>query len=87
MQRLVLALYLLAIALLPLAHHDIVCHLKSSTHCTSCVVASAGDLVSEVTPLGAATLHDAGGAGADSGEPLRSLSLPAAPGRAPPVVG
>ena len=28
---------------MPLAHHDIVCHLKSTTHCTTCVVGSSGE--------------------------------------------
>ena len=41
--KLLLAAYVLAAALLPLAHHDIVCHLKSSTHCTTCVVGSSGE--------------------------------------------
>ena len=40
--RVLLAAYVLASALLPLAHHDVLCHLKSSTHCTTCVVASTG---------------------------------------------
>ena len=37
---------------MPLAHHDVLCHLKSTTHCTTCVVASSGE-----TPLGARKLR------------------------------
>ena len=33
--KVVLALYLLAAALLPFGHHDLACHLKSTTHCTT----------------------------------------------------
>lgn len=36
----VLAAYLSLLAAGPLDHHDVACHLKSSTHCTTCVYAS-----------------------------------------------
>lgn len=36
----VLAAYVSLLAAGPLDHHDVACHLKSSTHCTTCVQAS-----------------------------------------------
>jgi len=37
----ILAAYACLLAAGPLDHHDIACHLKSTTHCTTCVYASA----------------------------------------------
>ena len=59
----IVAVYVLAMALLPLTHHDIACHLKSSTHCTTCLIGSAADLASGETSLGSSILDDAGQAG------------------------
>jgi hypothetical protein len=80
----VLAGYFLAIALLPLGHHDIACHLKSASHCTSCVAASVADLTSDMSSLDRLTLDDAGRAMRDSSRPVSLLSTPTLPGRAPP---
>jgi hypothetical protein len=41
--QVIVAAYVLAVALLPLSHHDVVCHAKSTTHCTSCVVGSSAE--------------------------------------------
>jgi hypothetical protein len=38
--RTVVAVYVLLLAAGPLDHHDVACHLKSSTHCAACVYAS-----------------------------------------------
>jgi len=38
---LTLGLYVALLAAAPLEHHDLGCHLKSTTHCTTCVFASA----------------------------------------------
>jgi hypothetical protein len=72
--------------MLPFAHHDIACHFKSTTHCTSCVAGAAGDLASDGSSLGRATLDGAGVPPRASEERIDSLSPPAAPGRAPPLV-
>ena len=40
---LALALYAVLLATGPLEHHDLACHLKSRTHCTTCVFASVPD--------------------------------------------
>jgi hypothetical protein len=84
--RVVLGLYLAAAALLPLAHHDIACHFKSSTHCTSCVIGSAGDLAADASAFGHGTLNGAGRTAPEPIERIDSLSLPATSGRAPPAV-
>ena len=81
---LVLVLYVAAAALLPLAHHDIACHLKSSTHCTTCVVGSAGDLAADTSFLQHSPLDDAGKAGAQALLRVESRALGAIGGRAPP---
>jgi hypothetical protein len=83
--KVILATYIAAAALLPLAHHDIACHFKSSTHCTSCIIGSAGDLASDATSAGHTALNSAGRPAADPEERIDSLSLPAASGRAPPA--
>jgi hypothetical protein len=83
--RVVLGLYVAAAALLPLAHHDIACHFKSSTHCTSCIIGSAGDLASDATTVGRTALNRAGQPTAAPDQRIDSLSVPAASGRAPPT--
>jgi hypothetical protein len=83
----VLALYVVAAALMPLAHHDLVCHLKSTTHCTTCTVGSSAEAASDPAVLARFWLLDAGAAVVDPANapdvaPLRALS-----GRAPPAIG
>ena len=83
--KLVIGVYISAAALLPLAHHDIACHLKSaSTHCTSCVIGSAGDLAADITSAGKSTLNQAGGPAMDPDTRIDARSRPAASGRGPP---
>jgi hypothetical protein len=80
-----LNLYALVVALGPFLHHDLACHLKSRTHCTSCVV-------------GASVSSDPGGAALASLEPAeaglftsqddprpRSAVMSRAHGRSPPA--
>jgi len=71
--------------LLPFAHHDLACHFKSTTHCTSCIIGAAGDLASDGSGLGRTSLHGAGRPALEPAERIDSLSLPAASGRAPPL--
>ena len=51
---------MLAAALLPLAHHDIACHLKSTTHCTTCIIGSSAEAAADPAPLDRLRLRDAG---------------------------
>jgi len=81
-----LAAYVLAAALLPLAHHDVLCHLKSSTHCTSCAVGSSGEAAPSAISLENLSLPDAGRTMPASS--VRRLSAPVqdSAGRSPPLV-
>jgi hypothetical protein len=81
----VLVVYVLAAALLPLGHHDVACHLKSPTHCTTCVIGSSAELTPDVTTLLRQPLRDAGRAAAmavtDGDTPVPRTSS----GRSPPL--
>jgi hypothetical protein len=86
-QKAVLALYVIAAALMPLAHHDLVCHVKSTTHCTTCTTGSSAEAAADQAVLSRFWLIDAGAAvvrpaSAPHAAPLRALS-----GRAPPAIG
>jgi hypothetical protein len=85
--KILLSVYVLAAALLPLSHHDVICHLKSATHCTTCLTASSAETTSHVAALDAAPLTDAGRA--SSGTTVYVSSAPANPssGRSPPSLG
>jgi hypothetical protein len=79
-----LAAYVLAAALMPLAHHDIVCHLKSTTHCTTCVVGSSGETAGWAVALDGVGLRDAGGAVLPSAACRHAAPVRATSGRSPP---
>ncbi len=85
--RALLAAYVLAAALLPLAHHDVLCHLKSSTHCTTCVVGSSGETAAWAVGLDGSGLRDAGRAILLSAAWNHSAPLRASSGRSPPAIG
>jgi hypothetical protein len=85
--RLVLALYVLAAALMPLGHHDVACHLKSTTHCTTCVVGSSAEAAAAPALLARFWLNDSGAAACAPADPLVSATLLPTPGRAPPTLG
>jgi hypothetical protein len=83
--KFLLATYVLAAALLPLAHHDIVCHLKSTTHCTSCVVASSGETAPGTMAVDGLLLPDAGGASLPPSESSWPEQVRTTSGRSPPA--
>lgn len=58
--KFVVAAYIAALAALPFAHHDLACHLKSSTHCTVCHIGTSADDTSVQPGLGHVDLADAG---------------------------
>jgi hypothetical protein len=58
--KVVLALYVLAAALLPFGHHDLACHIKSTTHCATCVVGSSAEVAADPAVLARFWLLDAG---------------------------
>ena len=82
--KVVLALYVLAAALMPLGHHDLACHLKSTTHCTTCIVGSSAEAAVDPAVLARFWLMELG---VTLSEPTQSPDVPdasAASGRAPP---
>ena len=83
--KVVLALYMLAAALLPFGHHDLACHIKSTTHCTTCAVGSSAEAAADPAILARSWLFDAGSPVVDCVGALHSASLLPASGRAPPV--
>ena len=82
--KVVLALYLLAAALMPFGHHDLVCHLKSSTHCTTCTVGSSGEAAADPAVLARFWLIDAGATVCEQSDAPLSSTGRSASGRAPP---
>jgi hypothetical protein len=83
----VLAIYVVAAALMPLSHHDLVCHIKSATHCTTCTVGSSAEAASDPALPGRFWLLDAGAALFVSSSARDTAPLRAPSGRAPPAIG
>jgi len=83
--RFVVAAYIAALAALPFAHHDLACHLKSSTHCGVCHVGTSTDDAGLQPGLGHPDLVDAGRPGdAYLSRAVSCVLLPSA-GRSPPA--
>ena len=83
--RFVVAAYVAALATLPFAHHDLACHLKTSTHCGVCHVGTSADDTSNQPALGHVNLIDAGRAVVVSPSfAVSSVFLPSS-GRSPPA--
>src|SRR5262245_63693094 len=83
--KVVLALYILAAALLPFGHHDLACHIKSTTHCTTCAVGSSAEAAADPGVLARFWLLDVGVAVVEPVSTPHSASVRPASGRAPPV--
>lgn len=82
--KFVVVAYVAALAALPFAHHDLACHLKSSTHCTVCHVGTSADDTSVQPGLGHVDMADAGLASEASAHVVAScVQLPSS-GRSPP---
>jgi len=56
------ALYATVLIGAPFEHHDLVCHLKTPQHCTSCASSQLGSDVLPLVAPGASHLADAGAA-------------------------
>jgi hypothetical protein len=83
--KVVLALYVLAASLMPFAHHDLVCHLKSTTHCTTCHVGSSAEAAADPAVLARFWPNDAGVTVSDPVARPESATRASTPGRAPPA--
>lgn len=83
--RFVIAAYVAALATLPFGHHDLACHLKTSTHCGVCHVGTSADDPSAQPAPGHVNLADAGRAVVASASfATSSVFLPSS-GRSPPA--
>jgi hypothetical protein len=81
----VVAAYVVALAAMPFAHHDLACHLKSSTHCTVCHVGTSGDDTSVQPGLGHVDMPDAGLAAEAFNSSVATCVLLPSSGRSPPA--
>jgi hypothetical protein len=84
--KVVLTIYVVSIALLPLSHHDVICHLKSPNHCTTCLTTLSGEATPHAASIGVWTMADAGRADVTERGSAQSAVLTAASGRAPPAI-
>jgi hypothetical protein len=84
--KVVLAVYVLAAALMPLAHHDLLCHLKSTTHCTTCTVGSSAEAAVDPAVLARFWLLDLGATLRDAATEPESAIIRPSSGRAPPPI-
>jgi hypothetical protein len=87
LMKVVVATYVLAAALLPLSHHDIACHFKSTTHCTTCIIGSSAEAADDSATLTHAQFVDAGQAAGEISAPALSTVDESTAGRSPPARG
>jgi hypothetical protein len=78
-------LYALVLAAAPAFHHDLACHLKSPTHCTTCLVSVTAPRADGSAGLVAADLQDAGVLRADVVDSPERFSFAPRRGRSPPA--
>lgn len=83
--KIVLAIYVLSAALMPLGHHDVACHLKGTTHCTTCAIGSSAEPAADSSWLSRFWLNDTGAAISERQDAPLSASLCISSGRAPPA--
>jgi hypothetical protein len=60
----VLLVYLTTLAAMPMLHHDVACHVKTPTHCTTCLAGAAEKvpdqsalLAAQLVPIGSSAGH------------------------------
>jgi hypothetical protein len=84
--QLLVAAYFVALAAMPFAHHDLVCHLKSTTHCGTCHVGTSADAGGSDPAVAAIALAEAGRADHVIDAVAASPALLPSAGRSPPAV-
>jgi hypothetical protein len=85
LRSIIAAACLLALSALPFGHHDLVCHLKSSTHCTTCLVGTSADDASAQPAILTVVLADAGRTDDSARSIPVSCVLDSSCGRSPPA--
>jgi len=81
----VVAAYAAALVTLPFGHHDLACHLKTSTHCGVCHVGTSADDANAQPALGHVNLTDAGRAVVVGSSFAASSTFLPSSGRSPPA--
>ena len=81
-----LAIYALFLVASPFEHHDLLCHLKTPQHCTSCTSSQLGSDPHTPLILGAGHLADAGCAVSLQILAEGTILAVRSPGRSPPAV-
>jgi len=79
-----LGFHILVLAAAPLEHHDLICHLKTPQHCTSCTSNPLGSESRISAAPGACGLADAGRIFALDALPEGALLAVTTHGRSPP---
>jgi hypothetical protein len=79
-----LSVYLLTTALPSLTHHDVICHAKSTTHCTACLATASGEAAPRVAGADGARLIDAGRVNAGETAYMHAAPERSSAGRSPP---
>jgi hypothetical protein len=80
------AIYALFLVTAPFEHHDLVCHLKTPTHCTACTSSVLGAAPHTPAVVSGSDLADAGGALAFDVASNSFLLTVRSTGRSPPSV-
>jgi hypothetical protein len=78
------ALYAIFLVMAPFEHHDLLCHLKTPQHCTSCSSTLIGSSPRSLAIFGAWHLADAGRADAFRPRAESTLLAVRSTGRSPP---
>jgi hypothetical protein len=84
--KLVIALYLVALAAMPFAHHDLLCHVRSTTHCDVCHIGTSGEDSSAHPPFPQVQLEDAGSACEIVAQSVSPAAVVPSSGRSPPAI-
>jgi hypothetical protein len=79
------AIYAVFLVTAPFEHHDLLCHLKTPTHCTACTSSVVGAGPNAPVAVDAAALHDAGRALAADVRTRDVLLVAQSTGRSPPA--
>ena len=80
------AIYAVFLVTAPFEHHDLLCHLKTPTHCTACTSSLVSADPHTPVVAGASDLADVGGAFAAAVAASGFLLTVRSTGRSPPVV-
>jgi hypothetical protein len=81
-----IALYALLLVLAPFEHHDLLCHLKTPQHCTSCSLNLLGSSPRSFAIFGGWHLPDAGSTDAFRPRVESTLLAVRSTGRSPPAL-